>query len=89
MIKIKQMYLGDNKYRYDLIDDMIPFEMEQNFHLNDLQIGSVVKFQKNLYKVENIYDCPDSPEEDEVIIYELNPIQATFKVKLKWLEENK
>lgn len=88
MLKIKQMYLGDNKYRFDLIDDIIPFEMEQNFQLNDLEIGKVVEFQKTLYKVEHAYDCPDSPEEDEVVIYVLTPIQATFKVKLKWLEEN-
>ena len=87
-LKIRQMYLGDNQYRFELLDDELPFKMEQTFEISDLSRGQMVEFRKELYYIEHVYDCPDSPEEDEVVYYILKPVKTTFKVKLMYLDEN-
>ena len=83
-LKIKQSYLGDNRYKYELYDHMEGFlgEILKNFNWYNLQQGKVVNFNNEKYYIDMVYDCENSPEEDEVIIYELTPIAADVSL---WL----
>ena len=82
-LKIKQSYLGNNEYKYELYDfNKYLGEIIKEFDCRDLQLGSIVQFENEKYKIDKVYDCEISPEQDEVIIYELASILVDIHLEL-------
>ena len=74
-LKIKQSYLGSNEYKYELYNrNECLGELIKEFDWRDLQLGNIVQFENDKLRINRVYDCEISPEQDEVIIYELTSI---------------
>lgn len=84
MLKIKQKYCGTGKkegYIFQLFNgdtelchiENVPVEV---YHGATLDVGGEV------YYVDKIYDCEESPEQLEVVWYILKPFKVDFKLKL-------
>lgn len=86
-MKIKQSYHGTGSkegYLYQLYRTEKTIE-EIELLPCEVNIGSILEIENEHYRVTKVYDCEISPEEDEVIWFELEPyaFQADFVLKMK------
>lgn len=82
-LKIKQSYLGNNEYKYELHNhNECLGELIKEFDWRDLQLGNIVQYGAEKYRINKVYDCELSPEQDEVIIYDLTPILVDIYLEL-------
>jgi hypothetical protein len=84
VLKIKQSYHGNGGkegYRFLLYNNDIELCSIKNVPV-EVYYGATLEIGGSIYYVDKIYDCEKSPEEDEVIWYELEPYEVDFKLEI-------
>lgn len=86
-MKIKQSYLGDQSaegYLYEWFPSEGEAKQLEVFP-HGVKLGSVLELDGSFYRVKRMYDCSVSPEELEVVWFEVAPyvFQADFVLQTK------